>query len=560
MKNIIAGIALSVCVMQNNFCRGQVNYLPINALEYHLIERYDILDTSAYMMLHTAIKPIFRSRIAEIATRISFAKPLSKTDAFNMQYLLDDNSEYDPDPTINENDLWNVFYREPASFWHYTGEDFYVKINPVLHNTFGVASDTSELKFVNSRGIELRGGVDQKVGFYLLATDNQLKTPPYIRARQQQYGPFPGAGISKNFKETGYDFSVSKGYIGIDATKHISVLFGQDKLFIGDGVRSFIWSDNSNSVLFLRLNTNVWRINYQNNFMELIDYNNPRLQNGLFRKKYATMHHLSVNVTEDINVGVFETIVFGRQDSSGYNQGFEWQYFNPIIFYRAVEYGLGSPDNIMIGLNYKWNIKDRVSLYGQFVLDELKFFELFNNTGWWANKYAVQAGFKYVNAFNIPNLDLQFEYNTVRPYMYAYYDDNVSSFTNYGQQIAHPMGANFNEEIITLWYQPVPRITINNNFVLNIFGADTMGTNWGANVFNDYLTYEMEYDNVTGQGVRSQLMLNDLLISWMFWHNTFIDFRFIYRRLDSEWEPYDTNETYFSVGVRFNAVPQRYFF
>ncbi|MBP9189444.1 MAG: hypothetical protein KBF51_07880 [Chitinophagales bacterium] len=544
----------------NKICSAQVTYAPLNGYSYHLVERYDILDTGANLIFHTATKPIMRLRLAELADRENDFIAFNKRDAFNMQYLKEDNSEYTEAVKVNEKALWNFFYREDASLWNYSGEDFYVKINPVLNMSTGLSSDTTEMKYQNTRGIELRGGVDNKVGFYLLATDNQMKPPGYVKSKQQSQGPYPGAGISKTFKETGYDFSVSKGYIGINATKHISVLFGQDKLFIGDGVRSFVWSDNSNSVLFLRLNTNVWKINYQNNFMELIDYNNPRLPNGLFRKKYATMHHLSVNITEDVNVGLFETIVFGRQDSAGYTQGFEWQYFNPIIFYRAIEYGLGSPDNIMIGLNYKWNIKGTASLYGQVVMDEMKFFELVENTGWWANKYAVQAGLKYINAFKIANFDLQYEFNTIRPYMYSYYDNNVSSFTNYGQAIAHPIGANFNEHIISAWYQPLPKIMINNNMIINIFGADTMGTNWGGNIFKNYTTYEMEYGNTTGQGASTQLFMNDLMVSWMFWHNAFIDFRYIYRKVESEWNPYDTKETFFSIGLRLNAVPDKMWF
>ncbi|MFN3939418.1 MAG: hypothetical protein ACK4IY_02450 [Chitinophagales bacterium] len=559
MKNKLTIIFCIYCSLGVEI-NAQVTYVPLNSYTYHIVDRMDILDTNARSDMHTAVKPYMRKRVAAAVDLQKDVLSANAKDAFNFQYLSEDNSEFSTHAQPHTPDLWNVFYREAASFWHYTGEDFYVKLNPVFNNSFGLSSDTSELKFLNTRGIELRGGVDNKVGFYLLATDNQMKTPAYVREKQQWQGPFPGAGLSKSFKETGYDFSVTRGYVGFNATKHIEILFGQDKLFLGDGVRSFIWSDNSNSVLFMRLNTNVWRINYQNNFMELIDYNNPRLANGLYRKKYAAMHHLSVNVAADVQVGVFETIVFGRQDSSGYNQGFEWQYLNPLIFYRAVEFGLGSPDNIMIGLNYKWNIQNRISLYGQLALDEFKFFELFQNTGWWANKYAIQTGLKYINAFNIRNLDVQYEFNSVRPYTYSYYDNNVSSFTNYGQAIAHPTGANFNEQIVSAWYQPAQRITVQNTLVLNVYGADTSGSNWGNNIFLNYTSYENEYGNTTGQGVRTALLLNDLLVSWMFWHNAFIDLRFIYRKLDSDWNPYNTQETFFSIGVRLNAVPERYYF
>ena len=58
-------------------------------------------------------------------------------------------------------------------------------------------------------------------------------------------------------------------------------------------------------------------------------------------------------------------MVFARQNQ------FELQYLNPVIFYRMVEQILGSPDNAMIGLNVSYDIKNRIRVYGQLLLDEL---------------------------------------------------------------------------------------------------------------------------------------------------------------------------------------------
>ena len=49
---------------------------------------------------------------------------------------------------------------------------------------------------------------------------------------------------------------------------------------------------------------------------------------------------------------------------------FELHYLTPIIFYRAVEQDLGSPDNAFIGLDYKINFFETAQVYGQFLLDE----------------------------------------------------------------------------------------------------------------------------------------------------------------------------------------------
>ena len=74
----------------------------------------------------------------------------------------------------------------------------------------------------------------------------------------------PGAGYWKEYKTGGYDYFLAKGYVTITPTKHFHVQFGYDNNFIGDGIRSMLLSDFGANYLFLKLNTNIWKINYEN--------------------------------------------------------------------------------------------------------------------------------------------------------------------------------------------------------------------------------------------------------------------------------------------------------
>lgn len=79
-----------------------------------------------------------------------------------------------------------------------------------------------------------------------------------------------GEGYYKEFKAAGgVDYFDAKGYITFGATKYVDIAFGYDKNFIGNGQRSLFLSDFSNNALFLKLNTKIWKFNYQNLFMEL---------------------------------------------------------------------------------------------------------------------------------------------------------------------------------------------------------------------------------------------------------------------------------------------------
>ena len=94
--------------------------------------------------------------------------------------------------------------------------------------------------------------------------------------------------------------------------KHIKVNFGHDRHFIGNGHRSLLLSDHSSPYMFLRLNTKVWKLNYQNLFVELNTQTPRNTGDTLRQKKFAAFHHLSLNLTRNFNIGIFEGIVFSR--------------------------------------------------------------------------------------------------------------------------------------------------------------------------------------------------------------------------------------------------------
>lgn len=128
--------------------------------------------------------------------------------------------------------------------------------------------------------------------------------------------------------------------------------FGHDRHFVGNGYRSLILSDFSSNYTFLKINTKVWRFNYTNLYAQLVGdvfYRNEKLP-----KKFLAFHHLSLNLTKNINIGMFESVVFGRADVSG-NNTFDINYLNPIIFYRSAEIQMGSQDNALLGADFKIN-------------------------------------------------------------------------------------------------------------------------------------------------------------------------------------------------------------
>jgi hypothetical protein len=275
--------------------------------------------------------------------------------------------------------------------------------------------------------------------------------------------------------------------------------------------------------------------------------------NAPIQRKYSALHHLSLNVGKNLTLGIWENVIFDRQDSLE-NDRFEVDYFNPLIFYRAVEHGLNSSDNVLLDMDWKWNFLSRFSFYGQFVLDEFIKDEFFNATSSWVNKLGYQAGLKYIDVGGINNLDAQLEINQVRPYVYSHYTPS-QNWIHYNQSLAHPLGANFREIIGIIRYQPTSRLFIDARYSFSKQGIDTskVTTNFGGDITRGNRNISNK-DNVTlFQGIENSLSTISIDVSYMIWHNLFADAGVFIR---NQKNPIISDEqtTLFRLGLRLNLA------
>ena len=217
---------------------------------------------------------------------------------------------------------------------------------------------------------------------------------------------------------------------------------------------------------------------------------------------------------------------------------------------------MGDPDNAFVGADFKWNLLNRFQLYGQLILDEW-LFENLSNRGNWRNKNGVQLGAKYIDVAGISNLDLQLEFNTVRPYTYTHYRNvEYTNYQHYNQPLAHPLGANFREIIAIVRYQPIPKLNLTLKGISIRTGEDNEGENWGGNIFLDYNTRQQDENNSVGQGIATTINFLDFTASYQVRHNLFLDFKQIIRQKSSDDPTRELNSSLTNVGVRWN-IPQR---
>lgn len=555
MKPVFYPFVLAMMMILPQLANSQTTNLPEYSKEYHLIDRLEIKYGKNTQLNFSTQKPYTRKAIVQQTEYIdsvlqtdsmkNSGVELTDIDQFNIQRLLSNNSEWTsagPSSFQSKKDIWGVFYKTPANLFEVNTKDFFLAVNPVLNFQVGKESGRSDLLYLNKRGLTIRGLIANKIGFSTTITDNQERGPQFFSDYVSKNRAVPGEGFYKKFGNDGFDYFDGRGYISFGVTKYIDVQFGYDKNFIGNGYRSLFLDDAGNSALFLKLNTKIWKFNYENIFMELIPTFDKKLGDILLSRKYAAIHHLSLDVTNWLNLGLFESVSFGRKDH------FDFQYLNPIIFLRHVEGSVGSPDNAMVGFDFKANVAHSFQFYGQFLLDEFHADQIFKNNGSWVNKYGYQLGMKYIDAFKIKNLDVQLETNRVRPFTYSHYD-STANYTHYNQPLAHPLGANFQEYIAIVNYQPIPRLHIDAKVMYYYKGLDTANQNFGGDIFKLYTTRTKNEGFFVGDGLKKKVVNASLTVGYELKQNLFVEANYFFRKENGV-----PNTNLFYFGIRMNSI------
>ncbi|MEQ8237663.1 MAG: hypothetical protein RIA69_00550 [Cyclobacteriaceae bacterium] len=541
------------------FAVSQSTDYPLNQRAYEIIDELDVKGEKSFF---STVKPISRRKTANALNDFEFES--NAADRANFEYLKLESREYLDSVKASKKPLWNKFYKYPSDLISYSGESFNLHLNPVLLFGGGQESFQDETLFQNYRGVELRGTIDEKVSFYTLINENQARYPGYVKNFTDSTLAIPYEGFWKQYETTGVDFLRTQGYIDFNVSKHIGAQVGYGKHFVGDGIRSMILSDFGNNYPYLRVTADVWKIQYTNIFAQLVAQTAGG-EFGLlgveeFPQKFLSFHRLGIDLTDNFNIGLFESVIFGRADSLG-GSNIKAEYLNPVIFYLALEQQAGSSDNVIIGLDFKWNLWRTASLYGQLVIDEMVVSELLDRTGWWGSKQAFQLGAKYFDVLGIDNFNMQAEYNAARPYTYAH-DDYFTSYTHYNTPLAHPLGANFKELLFKASYQPFSKWKVTGTFLAAQYGDDLDSASYGRNIQRSYNDRPVnDYRGISiGNGNTTDLLMFQGVLSYFWKHNTTLDITATYRSEKAQVIPAENSTTILGLTLRCNFPGRSYLF
>lgn len=453
--------------------------------------------------------------------------------------------------------LWN------ESMVEIQGEDYWFTLNPIFDLQVGKASHSDvSYTYVNTRALNFRGGLGKQFNFTTTIFESQGRFAYYFNQYAKSIQPaggnpaiIPGMGIAKAFKTDSFDFPLAEANLTFSANKFIDLQMGYGRNFIGDGYRSLLETDGASPYPYFKLNTSFWKLKYTNTYMWLKDVRPEVTLERTYATKFMANHYLSWNVSNRLNLGFFESVIWTNTN----DRGFDMSFLNPIIFYRSVEFASSArTGNALLGLTYKYKWSNQLNFYGQFLLDEFSLGDIKEGDNSWKNKFGYQLGVKYYNAFKVDNLLLQLEYNYVRPYVYSH----SSPITNYGhnnQNIGHQWGGNFKEFLAIARYHK-GRCFADAKFTVGTRGLDFANSgansNYGGNIYRDYDLERYADSGVkVGQGNKTAVFIADVQAGYLINPATNLKLfgSYIYRSFDPTQNTataFNQSTNWFTLGLR----------
>jgi hypothetical protein len=503
MKNtrfsiLFLAVSLAVIISPAFSWGAATTYLPLNHRAYDFLERMELhyFITGA----HLGTKPITRSQTAELLVITANHKTiLAKADREELEALLD---EFGPDIPSQQGLVWDdrgpieklpdflksFLYRNRRNLYSASGDKYTLFFDPNIVSQATVSSlktsANDERIYDYGSGFVTRGTIGDHLGFFVDIIDSQewgSRTYPV-----QKETTLPGRGFvtfkgnHAEFDETIASLTWTDGPFRIQ--------FGRDKTIWGHGKEGTLGLFNFASPCnLLRLETQFWRLKYSFIAAELIQYppmaefyyqNPPKAgADSVAIKKLFSAHRLDIDFTNRLNMGFYETVIYGGR--------WELGYLNPVMFFRGAEHTYGDHDNVGMGADFRFFPHHSQSIYGEVFVDDIKTTKL--GTGWYGNKLAGQIGTFLVEPFNIPDVDARIEYTRIEPWVYTHtYPINV--YDHYGTGLGYPMDPNSDKLSFDIRKRFSRRLATEISYHHYRHGANPTGKNVGGDLHQGFRT------------------------------------------------------------------------
>jgi len=491
MKRIIYTFFLIFFV---NFLQAQEYFFSLNTQAKNNVEGYiNEADTIA----HTAFLPI----------RVYYANLLCSNEFFINGISANDlRSRKNFSASHKPNKFWYKLFADDLIV--VDEENLKFSLNPMLNYYQSRVKDDNSEYWQNTRAFEIHGTLGEKLSFYTDFFESQAYFIPYVNDKANQTMVVPGRGSWKDFRDIGLgkDFNNASGYLSYSPYNFLNISFGHSKHFIGSGYRSVLLSDNSYNYPFARFIFTQNKLQYTAMFTEFQNFTGRYY--SYHRKRHGTFLLLNYAPLKNMEIGLFEGIIWQTSDDSTYAKRFPALFFVPVPLVREAVYGLDGNNNALLGINFRWGFGKYAEIYGQFALDDWQKTDFHK-------RFAYQAGAKIYDIFMDKiakqRFLLQTEYNYAKPYTYT---SRTSAFVNMNEPLVNTLGAGFAEFVaIATWDFYGFSLSAKFNNILT--STDTIGSNFGVDLLKTDVNANFENEtNCVGQGNKTNISLKTITFAY----------------------------------------------
>jgi hypothetical protein len=245
-----------------------------------------------------------------------------------------------------------------------------------------------------------------------------------------------------------------------------------------------------------------------------------------FSQKYLALHSYNWAPLDWLDLGFFETVVYGNRFEPLYLIPFSYLFYNQGI--------VGFSDNSLMGLKYRMLIPGGVEFNGVLYVDDVGFNELIKFNFNTKLKIALETGVSWTP--DEPWLTkLSLDYTAVFPYMYTHYpwggtynadkpyvgekdNMNIDNYTHAGENLGVTLSPNSDRiTLVTDWrLDPTTMVTFSGNYMRhgnsseNLTGADFSDVPNDSSIFdngaNDNGINVVDFNNFLSQPVLEKIL------------------------------------------------------
>ena len=363
-------------------------------------------------------------------------------------------------------------------------------------------------------GLGTSGTFLQRGSYHVAASRWRIPLGFPLAREVADHGSMNGLGNAVLLNESVASVDRLEGALSWSLSPSVSMRVGQESHHWGRGARSLFLDRHMAPALGARLWVDAGIVQYAQALIRTRHVQADTVETGWLAAQWT-----EVALGRGWSGALFGAVKW-RGNDAAFQGRIEPHYLIPMAAFRPREYSLGSADNALLGAQLshqgRWRRGQRVTAYGQVLLDELLVSKLLERNGWWGNKWGVLMGMSSLSRTG--KFGWLIEGAAVRPWTYTH-NTLPLSYSHLHQPLGHPGGANFVEGRARIRAVVREVYTVRLSYLHRTQGRSVGGGESllsyaaGEMPWTSFSERDGEEGHVLGQGVRSRVSRLELDVS-----------------------------------------------